>query len=144
MTGNGQLTNGVIAVTGTLDPGTNGAPAGARMTVQNLALVQGSAYACTWATNAAGKVTNDFVTVTGALAPEGAGTFDLGRAEDNPVILPFSMTVMSYGNFTGSFAGWKAVNTGLPASTHIATVVTAANGIVTLELRYGGTLVLVH
>ena len=144
LTGNGQLTNGVIAVTGTLDPGTNGAPAGARMTVQNLALTQGSVYACTWATNAAGKVTNDFVTVTGALAPEGAGTFDLGRAEDNPVILPFSMTVLSYGNFTGSFAGWKAVNTGLPTSTHIATVVTAANGIVTLELRYGGTLVLVH
>ena len=133
-----------MAVTGALDAGTNGAPAGARMTVQNLSFVKGSTFVCTWSTNALGKVTNDFVTVTGVLAPEGAGFIDLGRSEANPIPVPFKATIMSYGTLGGSgtFAGWKAVNTGI--SKNIATVITAANNLVSLDVRYGGTLIMVR
>ncbi|MDD4442440.1 MAG: autotransporter-associated beta strand repeat-containing protein [Kiritimatiellae bacterium] len=140
LTGNGTLTNGVIALTGALDAGTNNAPAGARMTVQNLGLVKGSTFVCTWSTNSVGKITNDFVTVTGTLAPEGAGFIDLGRTEENPIPMPFTAAIMSYGVFSGNFAGWKAVNTGLPAGKAVATLVTASDGVVTLEVCYGGTL----
>ena len=142
LTGEGLLTNGVIAVTGTLDAGTNGAPAGARMTVQNLSLLRSSIFACTWSTNTLGKVTNDFVTVTGTLASEGAGFVDFGRTEANPLPMPFTATVMSYGIFSGSFAGWKALNTGLPDGRHAVLVVSAANNLVTLEVRYGGALIM--
>ena len=137
------LTNGVLAVTGRLDAGTTNAPAGARITVQNLALVGGATFVCDWTTNALGQVTNDVAVVTGALAAEGPGFFDLGRTEAKPVRLPFSAPVMSYGSFSGSFAGWKAVNTGLPAGKAYATVVTAAGGTVTLDIRYSGTLLMV-
>ena len=141
LTGNGTLTNGVIALTGALDAGTNNAPAGARMTVQNLSLVQGSTFICTWSTNGVSKVTNDFVTVTGTLAPEGTGFIDLGRSAANPIPVPFKTTIMSYGTLTGSFAGWKAKNTGI--AKNIATVITTANNLVSLEIRYGGTLILI-
>jgi autotransporter-associated beta strand protein len=141
LTGNGTLTNGVIALTGALDAGTNNAPAGARMTLQNLSLVQGSTFVCTWSTNGVGTVTNDFVTVTGALAPEGTGFIDLGRSEANPIPMPFKTTIMSYGTLSNSFAGWKARNTGL--TKNVATVITAASNLVSLEVRYGGTLILI-
>jgi len=144
LTGTGTLTNGVIAVTGALDAGTNGAPAGAKMTVQNLSLVRGSTFACDWSTNALGRVTNDFVTVTGTLAVEGVGFFDLGRTEANPIPMPFQTTIMSYGDLSGTFAGWKAINTGVPSNKQIATFVTAANGFVTLGVRYSGTLVVLR
>jgi autotransporter-associated beta strand protein len=144
LAGSGLLTNGVIAVTGTLDPGTNGAPAGASMTVQNLALAAGATVAAPWVTNALGQVANDFTAVTGTLAPEGPGFFDLGRTEENPIPMPFSLTVFSYGTLSGSFAGWKAVGTGLPAGKATATVVTAANGLVTLSVRYGGTVLMLQ
>jgi hypothetical protein len=110
------------------------------MTVQNLGLVKGSTFVCTWSTNSVGKITNDFVTVTGTLAPEGAGFIDLGRTEENPIPMPFTAAIMSYGVFSGNFAGWKAVNTGLPAGKAVATLVTASDGVVTLEVCYGGTL----
>lgn len=144
LTGSGTLTNGVVALTGALDAGTNNAPAGARMTVQNLGLVKGSTFVCTWSTYSVGKITNDFVTVTGTLASEGAGFFDLGSTEENPIPMPFTATIMSYGVLSGNFAGWKAVNTGVPAGKAIATLVTAADGFVTLEVRYGGTLIMVR
>lgn len=143
LTGNGLLTNGVIRVAGRLDAGTNGAPAGASMTVRNLSLAGGCTFACDWATNALGQVVNDTVAVTGTLAPEAPGFFDLGRDESDPITLPFRLTLMTYGTFSGSFHGWKAVNTGLPANTRYATVATAANGTVTLEVRYSGTIILV-
>ena len=142
--GSGTLTNGIIAVTGTLDAGTNGAPAGARMTVQNLSLVGGSTFSCNWTTNALGRVTNDFAVVTGALAVEGAGFFDLGRTAANPIPMPFALTVMSYGTISGRFSGWRAINTGLPSGKRYVTVTTAANGAVTISIRYGGTLVLIE
>jgi fibronectin-binding autotransporter adhesin len=144
LTGSGTLTNGIIAVTGALEAGTNNAPAGARMTVQNLSLVKGSTFVCTWSTDGVGKITNDFVTVTGTLAPEGAGFIDLGRTEADPIPMPFTTTIMSYGSLSGSFAGWKAINTGVPAGKALATVVTAANGFVILEVRYGGTLIMLR
>ena len=143
LTGNGLLTNGVIRVAGRLDAGTNGAPAGASMTVRNLSFAGGSTFACDWATNALGQVVNDTVAVTGTLAPEASGFFDLGRDESDPITLPFQLTLMTYGTFSGSFHGWKAVNTGLPANTRYATVATAVNGTVTLEVRYSGTMILV-
>lgn len=144
LTGSGTLTNGIIAVTGALDAGTNGAPAGAKMTVQNLSLVQGSTFVCDWSTNSVGQVTNDFVTVTGTLAPEGAGLFDLGRTEANPIPMPFTAAIMSYGSLGGSFTGWKAANTGLPPERAVATVVTTSGNVVILEIRYGGTLILIQ
>ena len=140
LTGSGTLTNGGIAVTGTLNAGTNGVPAGARMTVQNLTFTGGSTFTCDWATNTLGHVTNDFVTVTGALAAEGPCFVDCGRTEANPLHMPFSTTIMSYGSFSGSFSGWKAINTGLPSGKAYATVTTAAGGLVTLDVRYSGTL----
>jgi len=134
----------VIAVTGTLDAGTNNAPAGAAMAVQNLSLAGGSTLACDWTTNALGQVTNDFVAVSNILASEGPGFLDLGRTETNAITVPFSATIMSYRTFQGTFTGWKAVNTGLPENKAFATVVTAADGFVTLEIRYGGTIILTH
>jgi fibronectin-binding autotransporter adhesin len=144
LSGTGLLTNGVIAVTGTLDAGTNGVPAGARLTVGNLSLLQGAVFACDWSTNAQGRATNDFVAVTGTLAPEGAGFIDFGRSAANPLPMPFSATVMSYGTLQGRFTGWKALRTGLPRDRVIATVIRAVNGAVTVEVRYGGTLVLLQ
>lgn len=144
LTGEGTLTNGTIAVTGRLDAGTNNAPAGARMTVANLSLVKDMTFACDWTTNMLGQITNDFVAVTSTLAPEGAGTFDLGCTEADPITLPFSCTIMSYGSLSGHFIGWKAINTGIPAEKHVTTIVTASNGVVTLEIRYGGTLFLLR
>lgn len=140
LTGSGTLTNGIIAVTGRLDAGTNRAPAGARMTLQNLSLIRGSTFACDWATNALGQVTNDFAAVTGALAAEGPGFFDLGRSESNPIPLPFRATVMSYGMFSGSFSGWKSINTGLPSSR---TTVSVADNLVTLEVHSGGIFIII-
>jgi len=114
------------------------------MTVQNLSLVKGSPFVCTWSTNALGRVTNDFVIVAGTLTPEGRGFFDLGRTEANPIPMPFQATIMSYGNLSGNFVGWKAINTGVPAGKAFATVVTAADGFVTLGVRYGGMLVMLR
>jgi autotransporter-associated beta strand protein len=142
LTGSGTLTNGVIAVTGTLDAGTNSAPAGARMTVENLSFVGGSTFACDWSTNALGHVTNDFVIVTGTLAAEGPGFIDFGRSDANPLPMPFTAVILSYDAFSGSFAGWKAINTGLPEGIHAAVLITAANNLVTLDVRSGGTLIL--
>lgn len=110
------------------------------MIVQNLSLVSGCTFACDWSTNSVGKITNDFVAVTGTLAAEGPGFFDMGRTETNPIKVPFKTTIMSYGSFSGSFAGWKATHTGLPAGKSIATFATAANGLVKLDIRYTGTL----
>ena len=142
LTGYGLCTNGVLAVHGRLDAGTNGAPAGASTTVQNLSLAAGSTFVCDWATNALGRVTNDFATVTGTLAAEGPVLIDFGCTDASPLPMPFIVTIMSYGNFSGSFDGWKAVNTGLdkPNSTKI----TASGNLVTVEIRYGGTLFLVR
>ncbi|MDA3923536.1 MAG: autotransporter-associated beta strand repeat-containing protein [Kiritimatiellae bacterium] len=142
--GNGTLTNGVIAVTSTLDAGTNGAPAGATMIVENLSLVGDSTFACDWTTNALGEVTNDFVTVTGTLASEGAGFVDLGRTEEAPISIPFHATVMSYDVFSGSFIGWKAVGTGLPVGKAYATIVAAEDGLVTIDISYSGMLILLR
>lgn len=144
LTGTGTLSNGVIAVVGTLDPGTNGAPAGAAMTVQHLALTEGAVVACPWSTNSLGQITCDRVTVTGSLTVEGPGRFDLGRTEAAPIPMPFSQTVMTYGSFSGTFAGWKAVNTGLPEGKATTTLVETAAGQVTLHVRYSGTLLLVQ
>jgi len=141
LTGSGTLTNGIIAVTGRLDAGTNGAPAGAKMTVQNLSLVRSSTFACDCSTNGLGQVTNDFVAVTGALAAEGPGFIDFGRTQANPISTPFNTTILSFGTFSGSFAGWKAINTGLSAP--IALVVTAENNLVKINVRYSGTLLIV-
>jgi len=144
LTGEGLLTNGVIAVNGVLDAGTNGAPAGAQMTIENLSLVAGATFSCPWSTNALGEVTNDFVTVTGTLASEGAGFIDLDRTEADPIPVPFEVTIMSYGSFSGSFNGWKVTNTGLPAASTVATAVSTANGTVTVRVLYGGTVILVR
>lgn len=144
LTGTGPCTNGTLAVRGRLDAGTNGAPAGAAISVQNLALAAGATFACDWTTNALGQVTNDFVAVTGTLAPEGTGFFDLGRAEAEPIPMPFTATILSYGSFSGSFAGWKAINTGLPGNTRYATVITVSRGLVKLDVRYGGTLITIR
>jgi hypothetical protein len=81
------------------------------------------------------------VTVTGALAPEGTGFIDLGRSEANPIPMPFKTTIMSYGTLSNSFVGWKAINTGI--TKNVATVITAASNLVSLEIRYGGTLILI-
>ena len=144
LTGNGLLTNGTLQVTGRLDAGTNNAPAGASMTVQNLRLAADSVFACDWATNALGQVTNDSVAVTGSLQPQGAGFFDLGRDANAPIPMPFEITILSYGTFDGSFAGWKAVNTGLPAGQAVAVSAIASGGWVTLKIQYGGTLLLLR
>jgi len=142
--GDGVLTNGTVAVTGTLDPGTNGAPAGATITVQNLALTAGATLACPWTTNALGQVTCDSVTVSGTLTAEGPGFFDLGRTEQAPIPVPFTFTAATYGASAGSFNGWKAVGTGLPPEKKVATVVEAADGIVTVTILYSGTLLLLQ
>ncbi len=144
LSGSGMLTNGVIAVTGTLNAGTNGAPAGARMTVQNLSLVKGVTFACDWSTNALGQVTNDFVTVAGVLSAEGPGFVDFERTATNPIPVPFQATIMSYGTLTGSFAGWKAINTGLDGNAHPALLITADSGLVRIEVVYGGTLLMLR
>ena len=49
------------------------------------------------ATSSFGLVTDDFA-VTGMLASDGAGIFDLGHAEANPIHMPFRATIMSYGS----------------------------------------------
>ncbi len=144
LTGEGLLSNGVIAVTGTLDAGTNGAPAGAEMTIQNLSLAAGATFSCPWSTNALGEVTSDFVTVTGALAAEGPGWIDFNRDSSDPVPVPFEAEIMSYGTFSGSFTGWKAVNTGVPEGQAVSTIVTARDGVVTVRLMHGGTLILLR
>lgn len=141
LTGNGLLTNGVIRITRHLDAGTNRAPAGASMTVQNLTLASGSCFMCDWATNTLGQVTNDTVNVTETLTPQGAGYFDLGRSHDNPIPMPFELTIMSYQTLGSPFVGWKAINTGLPENMAYAVVTTAKNGWVTVKVQYGGTLI---
>ena len=127
LTGGGHLTNGTIAVTGTLNPGTG-------LTAENLALAAGAAWA----------VTNAVMTVTGALTPEGPGLFDLGRAATDPVPMPFTATVATCGTLSGTFTGWKATGTGLSPDKAIATVVTVEDGTVILTLRYGGTLLMLQ
>jgi fibronectin-binding autotransporter adhesin len=144
LSGEGLLTNGTYAVHGVLDCGTNNAPAGAAMTVENLSMVKGSTFVCEWTTNAVGEVTNDFVTVTGTLVSEGSGFIDLNRTEADPITIPFEVTIMSYGSLSGSFTGWKAINTGLPAGQAIATAVTTSNNEVTVKIRYGGTVILIR
>ena len=144
LTGGGILTNGVIALTGTLNPGTNGAPAGATLTVEKLALAAGATIANDWTTNAAGQVTADLTTVTGALTAEGAGLVDLGRAEGDPIPMPFTMPLLNYGTFSGSFTGWKAVGTGLSAGQAYATIIKAEDGVVTVTIRFGGTVFLLQ
>ena len=144
LSGEGLLTNGTIAVHGVLDCGIVDAPAGAAMTVEDLAMTAGSTFVCEWATNAVGEVTNDFVTVTGNVAGEGRGFIDFNRDSSNPIPIPFETTIMSYGTTSGSFIGWTALNTGLPAGTSIATIVKAEDNVVTVKVTYGGTLIIIQ
>lgn len=141
LTGTGPCTNGTLAVHRRLDAGTNGAPAGAMMTVQHLTLTAGSTFACDWKTNTLGEVTADFIAVSGTLAAESHGFVDFGRDTSAPVPIPFTAPVMSYGSFSGDLNGWKPLNTGLPAGANVALSLTAENGTVILRLRYGGTLI---
>lgn len=141
LTGYGPCTNGTLAAHRRLDAGTNGAPAGATMTVQHLTLTAGSTFACDWKTNTLGEVTTDFIAVSGTLAAESHGFVDFGRDTSAPVPIPFTAPVMSYGSFSGGFNGWKPLNTGLPAGANVALSLTAENGTVVLRLRYGGTLI---
>jgi len=144
LVGGGLLTNGTIAVTGTLDPGADDAPAGATITVENLALTAGATLACPWVTNALGQVTCDSVTVTDTLTVEGPGFFDLCRTEEDPTPVPFTFVAATTGATAGSFNGWKAVGTGLSPEKKIATVVEVVDGHVKVTIRYSGTVLIVR
>lgn len=144
LTGYGTLTNGEIALAGALNPGTNGAPAGARMTLQNLRLLGGSTFTCDWSTNSLGQVTNDFATVTAALSVDGPGFVDFGRTPSTPLPVPFTATIMSYASLSGSFAGWRAVNTGRTGSPLPTLIVSAAGGFVKVDVRFSGAVLLLR
>jgi len=137
--GLGALSNGTVAVAGRLAPGTNGVPANLALTAENLTLLAGATLACDW-TGAVGAVTNNKTVVTGDLAAQAGGHIDFGRAEENPLPIPFKATLMTYGGtFGGTFAGWKAKNTGV-ARKNLATLVKAENGLVTVEVKIAGTI----
>ena len=142
--GGGQLTNGLVYVTGRLDAGTNGAPAGATMTVENLRLARGAVWAVDTATNALGEVVGDVIAVTGSLTAEKSGFIDLGRTENDPIPLPFSFVAMSYETLESPFMSWKAINTGLPPDRLVATFVKAEDGLVTVTVQTSATVVIVR
>jgi autotransporter-associated beta strand protein len=142
--GEGALTNGAVKVLGTLNAGVGDTPAGAAMSVENLTLAAGSIYACASVGSGPGIEANDYVTVTDALTVEGAGVVDLERTQDDPITIPYDIEIMSYGSFSGSFAGWQTVNTGLPDGTAYATVVRAEDGVVTLSIRYSGLIMILR
>ncbi len=140
--GSGLLTNGSLVVHGCLNPGTNNAPIGATMTVENLTLAKGSMIACDWVTNQLGQATSDCTTVLDTLMIDGAGLFDFGRSEGDPVPIPLTLTIFNCEKVAGTFAGWKATNTGLPAGITVVASVEIENGVVKVTLRYGGTMLM--
>jgi autotransporter-associated beta strand protein len=144
LSGEGDLINGTITVNGALDCGDSGADAGAELSVANLTMVGGSSYVCDWSTNALGEATCDYVTVGGDLNVTAPGLINFNRELGDPIPMPFEVEIMSYNNFNGSFAGWQAIGTGLPEDKAIATVVTAADGVVTVKVNYGGLLMIVR
>lgn len=144
LAGSGQITNGLVCVTGRLDAGTNGAPAGATMTVENLRLARGAVWAVDTTTNAMGEVVGDVIAVTGTLSAEKSGFIDLGRTTDDPIPLPFSFVAMSYETLESPFVSWKAINTGLPPDRLVATFVKAEDGLVTVTVQKSATVIVVR
>ena len=82
--------------------------------------------------------------MSGELAAQSAGFIDFGREEGDDLPLPFTAVIGRYGTFTGTFSGWKSINTGLPARTALASVIKAENGVVTLSLSYSGLMILIR
>jgi autotransporter-associated beta strand protein len=138
VSGTGQATNGTLAVTGTLSPGEAEDEAGT-LHAQSLALQSGATLRYDWS-----ATTNDLFDVSGELAAQSAGFIDFGREEGDDLPLPFTAVIGRYGTFTGTFSGWKSINTGLPARTALASVIKAENGVVTLSLSYSGLMILIR
>lgn len=139
LSGLGAATQGTVAAA-TVSPGMTDGAIGA-LTVGSLAFA-GAAFACDVAQAEDGTVSsNDTVAVTGTLA--GAGAVDFGRTPADPLKAPFTLNLMTYNpeNGTPDVSGWKARGTGLNG---VYGAFTAQAGVVSVTVRFGGTLMMVQ
>ena len=139
LAGSGNLTNGAVSVSASLEIGDTAATIGL-LRADALTLTSGTVVKFD-----ANETTNDLVVVKNAFAAESNVTLDFGREEGNPIAVPSREYVIgTYGVNGGVAAGWKVTNTGLPASTRLNAIVTARNGVVTLQVRYGGMVMILR
>ena len=139
LAGSGNLTNGAVSVSGALEIGDSAATI-SLLRADALTLKSGTVVKFDTTTT-----TNDVVVVKNALAAESNVTLDFGREEGNPIAVPSrEYVIATYGVNGGIAAGWKLVNTGFPASTRLNAVVTARNGVVTVQVRYGGMVMILR
>ncbi len=138
LSGEGAAVNGTLAAA-TLAPGASDGAIGA-LTVDGLAFA-GATFACDVAQVPDGAVaSNDTVAVTGTLS--GAGVVDFGKTAASPLKVPCSMNLMTYNpaNGTPVVSGWKVHGTG---QNGVYGIFTAADGVISVTIRFGGTLMMV-
>ena len=141
VSGAGTATNGTLAVSGALSPGDDSGEPGI-FHAENLTFKSGSTYRYDWTESA-----NDLFAVSGTIAKEGPVTVDFGMEENalDAITIPFTCVLGTYGNVAGTFSGgWKVINTGFPSRIALNAVVTADNGIVTMKITSGGTVLIVR
>jgi len=136
--GSGTFSNGTLSVIGTLSPGDLAGQAGTLFS-SNLTLNAGMTLRYDWTAQ-----TNDLFAVSGLLSSQGPGTIDFGRESGNEIPIPFTAVLGTYGTFSGTFGGWKAINTGLPSRVAVSATVTAQNGVVRIAVKYSGLVLLLR
>ena len=138
VSGSGRVTNGTLAVAGTLSPGTAAGEANT-LRAEKLTFLSGSRIRYDWSAS-----TNDLFAVSGLLTGASGGVIDFGREAGDAIPVPFTALLGTYGSFAGTFGGWKSINTGLPAHASLSTTLMAEDGKVTLKVAFGGLIILVR
>lgn len=136
VSGSGLATNGTLAVTGLLSPG-DAEGETALLRAENLTLHDAATIRFDTTENA-----NDGFAVSGLLTAGNNGFIDFGRADGDEIDIPFTAVLGTYGTFSGGFSRWKSVNTGHPLRASLATGIKAENGVVTLNITYGGLILM--
>lgn len=136
VSGSGVATNGTLAVTGLLSPG-DAAGETALLRAENLTLHDAATIRFD-----VSETANDGFAVSGLLTAGNNGFIDFGREEGDEIDIPFTAVLGTYGTFSGGFSRWRSLNTGHPLRASLSTSIKAENGVVTLNITYGGLILM--
>jgi autotransporter-associated beta strand protein len=138
LAGAGAVSGGPVTVTGALSPGLSSPVAAetATLSAQHLTFAPGATYRYDWSPE-----TNDLFAVSGNLTGASGGFIDFGRELGDEIPVPLTAVLGTYGTVSGSFGGWKVRNAGYPANRAMSARITAANGVVTLDVANSGVVI---